>query len=291
MIALLMNLILLLPQQGGHTPLTAQTLLDAHRQSATTQALLSAIESATVLAAPSEEELKALAQAGVAPEVIQKFKDKSAASATPGASAAQNPTPAPQPALPDDARLKDIVRLVKSGLSEDVVMQQIRYSGESYKPSVNDLIFLQSNQVPESVIRELIQTHSRGLAAKDEPKSPAIVKDAVQTFQPLLYMKGFLKKNAAGSLTLKEGRIEWLDTKDPGRNYAIQMSAVKTVWLDCSPRPQGNFCFAISLGTFNGDTYSYRDLNWEAGGNTQILALSNALKTNYPQIVFQENTK
>lgn len=285
MLIFLMNFILLLPQQGQPSPLTAQSILDAHKQGVSTQALLAALDGAAAVTAPSEEELKMLIQAGVAPEVIQKLKDKSAPPPT------EKPISTAPGTAPDDPRLLDIARLVKSALSEDVVIQQIRYSGESYKPSVNDLLYLKGNQVPESVIQELIQTHSRGLVSKEEPKASPKPKEEAQVFQPLLFKQGFLKANATGSLSLKEGRLEWLDAKKSENNYAIQVSAVKTVWLDCSPRPQGNFCYEISLRTFNGDTYSFYDFNWETGGNAQILALYNALKKDYPQIIFQENTK
>src|ERR1044072_1346086 len=65
---------------------------------------------------------------------------------------AQTPTPAPSPvvestpaAAPDDARLADIVRIVKSGISEGLIAEQIKQSGNSYKLTMNDLLYFQQN--------------------------------------------------------------------------------------------------------------------------------------------------
>lgn len=283
MIHILLFVLLALPQGQDQAPLTAQTILDGHRQGISAQALLAVIDTAAAVAPASEADLAALQQAGVPAEVIERFKARvSAPAATAGL---------------DDPRLKDIVRLVKAGLSEDLVISQIMNSNETYKPSVNDLLYLKENQVPESVVRALIQTQSRPAGAvkgSGTTPAPGVEVKALtepKTFQPLLHMKGFPKKNASGSLILKEGRLEWLNEKKPEKNFSLKISAVKTIWLECSPRSQGNFCYEIGLATFNKDTYSFRDSNWETGVNTQILELYNTMKQYYPQIIFQENVK
>jgi hypothetical protein len=283
MIHFLLLVLLAVPQQTAEAPLSAAKIIAAHQAGAQAQMLEQLIDSSTALALPSESELQQMAQAGVPAEVIQKFKTKAF------------PAPAlttQQAIQPEDARLIDIVKLVKAGLSEDLIVQQIKYAGLVYKMSVNDLIYLKENKIPESIIGELIRTNSTAFNKKEESATKEIkAKQESNTFQPLLYMRGALKKNASGTLMLKEGRFEWLDSKKSDKNYSLQVSSIKTAWLNCSPRPQGNFCFELSLGLFNDDTYSYRDFSWEAGGNTQILALFSTLKENYPQIIFQENVK
>ena len=63
------------------------------------------------------------------------------------------------------------------------------------------------------------------------------------------------------------------------------------VWLECSPRAQGDFCYEINLETFNGDNFRFCDASWKTGVNTQIFALSETLKTYYPQIIYKEKVK
>ena len=287
MICFMLLILLTLSPGQDQTPLTAQTILDGHREGISPQALIAVIDAATAVAPATDAELAAMQQSGVPPEVIERFKTRAAVSSA---------APA-QTAGPDDPRLKDIIRLVKAGLSEDLVISQIMTSGEGYKPSVNDLLYLKQNQVPESVIRALIQTQGRpagaGKAGAIEQEAGFEVKPLTgpKTFEPLLLMKGFFKKNAQGSLTLKENRLEWLNTKKPEKNFSLQLSALKTIWLECSPRPQGNFCYEIGLGTFNKDTYSFRDSTWETGTNAKILELYNIMKQHYPQIIYQENIK
>jgi hypothetical protein len=272
MIHVLLLVFLAFPQGQDPAPLTAQTILDGHRQGISAQALLAVIDAAAAVA--TDADLAALQQAGVPAEVIERYKARAAA-----------PVPAAT-AGPDDGRLKDIVRLVKAGLSEDLVVSQIMNSGESYKPSVNDLLYLKENQVPESVLRALIVTQSRSAASVQ-----AKAQDDSRSFQPLLLMKGFMKKDAPGVLMLRDGRLEWLNAKKPEKNFSLQVSALKTIWLVCSPRPQGNFCYEIGLGTFNKDTFSFRDTQWKTGTNTQVLELYNMIKAHYPFIIFQENIK
>jgi len=110
-------------------------------------------------------------------------------------------------------------------------------------------------------------------------------------FEPLIRMTSALKKDQVGSFGLKENRVEWYDSKDSKNNFSLFGTVLKTVWLECEPRPQGNFCYEMGVNTLTGETYRYRDVDWEKGGNSHILELYKALKARFPHIVFQEKVK
>ena len=278
MIPILLVLMLAFPQAQDRPALTAQNIIEAYRQGISVPALLATIDSAAKVAPATEADLAAMRQAGVPAEVIERYQARSAGQA---AQVPQNVASGPE-----DPRLKDVVRLVKAGLSEDLVINQILFSGEVYRPSVSDLLYLKDNQVPESVIRALLQTKDKAEVAKNGPEAKTLSEP--KTFLSLIQMKGFMKKNAPGTLTLKEGQLEWVDGKNLEKNFQLQLSAIRMVWLECSPRAQGNFCYEINLETFNGDNFRFRDASWKTGVNTQISALYDTLKTYYPQIIFQE---
>ena len=268
MIAFLLTLGLLF--QSAPSPLTAQQVLEAHRAGVSTQGLLNMIATNPTVAPATDADLLALTRAGVPAAAVDAFRTRMASAPAPAAN-------------PEDPRLTDIVRLVRSGLSEELILKQVRSSGQTYKLSIGDLIYLKDKQVPETIISELIATSTA------PPAPPVAAKPAA--FGPLLHMTGFLHKDAPGTLSLKAGSLEWLDGKKVERNFALEIASIKTAWLLCSPRPEGNFCYASGLELFNGDKYEFRDFSWESGGNAQVLALFEALKKGHPQIIFHEQVK
>ena len=62
------------------------------------------------------------------------------------------------PLQPDDARLVDLVRLIKSGISESIIAEQVRQSDPPFNLSVKDLLYLKQNGVQESTIGALMAT-------------------------------------------------------------------------------------------------------------------------------------
>jgi hypothetical protein len=110
-------------------------------------------------------------------------------------------------------------------------------------------------------------------------------------FEPLVRMTSALKKDRMGTFGVKDNRVEWYDSKESKNNFSLFGNVLKTVWLECEPRAQGNFCFEIGMNTLTGETYRFRDMNWEKGDNTHIMQLYQTLKARYPQIVFQEKVK
>jgi hypothetical protein len=71
--------------------------------------------------------------------------------------AAQAAAVAQQPPL----AVADVIRLTQSGLSDDVIINQIRTTGSRYNLSADDLTALYSAGVREAVIREMQATASR----------------------------------------------------------------------------------------------------------------------------------
>jgi len=269
MIALFIAFGLLFQTPAAPASLTAQQVLDAHQAGVSAQGLMNMITANPTIIPATDAELLALAQAGVPPAVVDAFR----------APLTSPPSAAP---VPTDARLMDILKMVRSGLSEDLIIRQIVASDQPYKLSAEDLIYLKNNQVPDPILSALISSGA-GSAAKAAAQ-PA-------TFGPLFWMKGFPRKDATGTLDYKEGRLIWLDDKKMDRNFSLEITSIKTAWLECSPRPQGNFCYALGLGQFNGDRFEFRDFSWEGGGNTQILNLFETLKKAYPQIIYHEKVK
>jgi hypothetical protein len=69
--------------------------------------------------------------------------------------------------LPDDSRLLEIVRLIKSGIPESVILERVERSGQAFDLSENDVLYLRQNGVPDSTIGALMATGTTmALAAK-----------------------------------------------------------------------------------------------------------------------------
>lgn len=302
--------------------LTVSQVIFAHRAGAHKDKLIKLIQDAPAVAPTSPADMERLRAEDLPDEVVEAFKDR-----------LSRGTPDQPSRRPDDPRLVDLVRLVKSGLSESLVTDQIRRSGLTYELSANDLAYLKENQVSESIIASLMGNDSapaplpppappqvqanapppppaenpppaRELAPPDSAPpdavinpDPSVAADVAQiptnplVFEPLIRARSALKKDQMGSLGLKENRVEWYDSKDPKNNFSVFGKILKTVWLECEPRAQGNYCFDLGMETLTGETYHFRDVNWKAGGNAHILQLYQALKGAYPQIVYQEKVK
>src|SRR5581483_9179453 len=90
---------------------------------------------------------------GLAGGVTGNAVDKAEAKADARAVAAVQARTAPQ--------LTDIVTMTQQGVTDGVIIEQIRVSGAVYRLSPQDLAWLQQNGVHEPVIREMQQTAYR----------------------------------------------------------------------------------------------------------------------------------
>ncbi len=257
--------------------LTISQVLTAFRAGAPAENIIKLINQAEAVAPVSAADVATLRAAGVPESVISAMM-------------ARAPLPATTPgaAKPDDPRLVDVVRLVKAGLSESLVAEQVKHSTERYQMTVNDLVYLKENQVPEAIIAALLASTAppTPTPTPNTPPTPTPIQDL--QFKPMQLIAGALRKNSQGMVAVKAERVEWYDDQHPDRNLSLLATGLQTVWLTCKPRPQGNYCFEVGIQVYKGDSYRFRDANWQTGSNENVLALYNALKARFPQVVYQE---
>lgn len=198
------------------------------------------------------------------------------------------PAPAPAPAasvplMPDDARLVDLVRLVKSGISESIIAGQVKQSGKAYKLSVNDLLYLKENGVMESIIAALMATASAP-PAPETTGPPQPPKELV--FEGMTMKSGLLRKNRPGRLVMSGDTFAWVDSLDPRHNLEFKISGLEKVWLTCRARTPENFCYQVNFRVVKGDRFSFEDLDQASGSNAAILKVMDALRTYFPRTTF-----
>jgi hypothetical protein len=120
--------------------LDVNTILAKQKAGATAEALLAAVNDPANTLVVKAEDIATLRSGGVPEAVIAAIQQKGGGAPV---------TPAVQP---DDTRLADVVKIVKSGISESLIAEQIKQSGLTYKLSMNDLLYLKQNGVQDSVI-------------------------------------------------------------------------------------------------------------------------------------------
>jgi len=175
--------------------------------------------------------------------------------------------------------VEEIIKLYKSGLSREVILQYIDGYQKEYKLSADDLIYLKENNIPDEILREII-LHQNILGQKNlSEKFP-------KEFQNLILKGKFLKKDRLGNILVKEESLEWHDSKDPSKNFSFKISAIKTIWLECKPRAVENFCYEINFSTFDGSKYKFSDFNWENGENKITTEIYNFFKENFKNIIY-----
>jgi len=189
--------------------------------------------------------------------------------------------PAPAPAVADDARLADVVKIVKSGISESLIADQIKQSGLSYKLTLNDLLYLKENGVQDSVISALMAT--KELEAKKAAAPPAET-----VFNELLLVRGIgpLHRDRPGRLVLKGETLSWVDGADPKENFELQVPGLQKVWYTCQSQTAGDVCYQINFQVVKGPRYSFVDVSRATGSNATVKAVMETLRTNFPRAPF-----
>jgi hypothetical protein len=265
--------------------LTVPEIIAAHRAGATPEGMLALVQSAESVAQVSPEDAAAMRAAGLPEAVIQTVLAR-----------APQATPTPIPARPDNPALVDLVRLVRSGLSEKIVADQIRQSGVEVKPSLNDLIYLKENGIQEVIIIALMEApvieRTPVVAPTIEPTpAPTPTPDPEPVFDGLILRRGVLAKNRAGQLTLAGNKLRWRDGRDASQNFELFMEGVKQVTVTCQPKQDGLFCYQLQFQFTRGDDYSFEDAQRDAGGNENLMLLINTLKDRIPALPFVEKAK
>jgi len=260
--------------------LTVNSILAAQKAGASADAIITMIKSPDNTLAMTVGDIATLRDAGVPETVITTIW-----------AFIPVPPPAPLALQPDDVRLVDVVRLIKSGMSESIIAEQVKQSGQAYNLSVNDLLFLKQNGAQESTIGTLMATRSAAPAAPAVPPSaavtpaPAVAPDEL-VFDDLLLVKPFYERNRAGRLVLKGDTFSWVDRDDPTENLTFQTTGLEKVWFTCEPRTPENFCYQINFKIVKGDRYQFRDSHHESGSSAAVTKIMEALRTYFPRLAF-----
>ncbi len=250
---------------AGAEELTVNSILAAQQSGASADGIITMVNNPANTIAMTAGDLLTLRNARVPETVIAAIWARIPA-----------PTPAPVPLQPDDARLVDLVRLIKSGMAESIIAQQVKQSGQAYNLSVNDLLYLKQNSAQELIIAALMATHTGAPAA-----APAEL-----VFNDLVLVKGFLRGNRVGRLVMQGDVLAWVDSNDPKENFKFQTTGLEKVWFTCEARTPENFCYQINFKIVKGDRYRFRDSHRESGSNAAVVKIMEALRTYFPRLVF-----
>jgi len=251
--------------------LTVSSILTAQKAGAPSDGIVAMVNSPTNTVAMSAGDLVTLRDAGVSEQVIAAVWAR-----------VPVPAPTPVPLVPDDARLVDLVRLSKSGISESIVAEQVKQDGRPYDLSVNDLLYLKQNDVVETTIVALM---AKGAAAPAVSVPVAGVAPELITFDDLV-MKSTMKRDRPGRLVMHGDSLGWTDANDPERNFEFKTTGLEKVWFTCQARTPENFCYQINFQVVKGARYQFQDRNRESGSNAAVLKVMDALRTYFPKIVY-----
>jgi hypothetical protein len=249
--------------------LTVNSILTAQKAGAPSDGIVVMVNSPTNTVAMSAGDLVTLRDAGVSEKVIAAVWAR-----------VPVPAPTPLPLVPDDTRLVDLVRLIKSGISESIVAEQVKQDGRPYDLTVNDLLYLKQNEVVETTIVALM---AKGAAAPAVPV--AGVAPESMTFDDLV-MKSTMKRDRPGRLVMHGDSLGWTDANDPERNFEFKTTGLEKVWFTCQARTPESFCYQINFQVVKGAHYQFQDRNRESGSNAAVLKVMDALRTYFPQIVY-----
>jgi hypothetical protein len=194
--------------------------------------------------------------------------------------------PLPVQLRPDDLRLVDLVLLIKSGISESIIAEQVRQSDREFNLSVTDLLYLKQNGVLETIIGALMATGA-GTRAAPGAGATAVAAPQELAFDDLVLVRpAFLAKSRSGGLVLRDQSLEWVDGGDPKKNFKFEIAGLEKVWLTCQARTAESFCYQINFQIVKGAHYRFRDVNQESGSNVSILKVMEALHLYFPQVAF-----
>jgi hypothetical protein len=250
--------------------LTVNSILTAQKAGAPNDGIVAMVNNPTNTVAMSAGDLVTLRDAGVSERVITAVWARVPA-----------PTPTPVPLVPDDARLVELVSLIKSGISESIVAEQVRHDARPYDLSVNDLLYLKQNGVGESTIGALMATRT---VAPEAPVA-GVTPESI-TFDDLVMKTSVMKKDRPGRLVMQGDSLAWTDANDPKQNFEFKTTGLEKVWFTCQARTPENFCYQINFQIVKGARYQFQDRNREAGSNSAVLKVMDALRTHFPQIAY-----
>ena len=264
-------LLVLAAGAAGAEELTVHSILAAHQSGASPQGIITMVNNPSNTIAMTAGDILTLRDAGVPESVITAVWAHIPV-----------PTPVPVPLQPDDSRLVDLVRLINSGMSDSIIAEQVRQSGQAYNLSVNDLLYLKQNGVQESTIAALMATRGGAPAAKATAPAELVFNDLVLVKPKLL----FLKDHREGRLVMQGDTFTWVDSRDAKQNFTFQTTGLEKVWFTCEARTPENFCHQINFQIVKGDHYRFQDSGRDSGSNAAVVKVMEALRTYFPSLAF-----
>jgi len=268
------GLLALATAAAGAEELTVDAILVAHRAGATAEGILAVVSNPANAITMTAGDLVTLRAAGVPETVITAIEARVAA-----------PLPPPVPLQPDDPRLVDLVRLIRSGISESIIAEQVRQSSPAFNLSVTDLLYLKQNGVLESIIGALMATRAGIQAAPGAAPAPTAPQELA--FDNLVLVgKAFWRTSRSGRLVMRGDSLAWVDEGDPKKNFEFQITGLEKVWFTCQARTPDSFCYQINFQIVKGARYRFRDVNQESGSNASVLEVMEALRRYFPRVVF-----
>jgi hypothetical protein len=264
----------LVPQAAVAEELTVNSILSAQQSGASAEGIIAMVVSPDNTIAMTAGDMVALRDAGVPEAVIAAIWPRLPAPEAPAA------------LEPDDARLTDVVRLVKAGVSESNIAEQVKQSGQTYNLSVSDLLYLKQNGAQESTIAALMATRAAAPPYEPAPAVSSPVVPAELVFDDLVLVKSFLRFNRVGRLVMRGDTFAWEDRDDPTENFTFQTTGLEKVWFTCEARTPENFCYQINFKIVKGDRYEFRDSHRESGSSAAVTKIMEALRTYHPRLAF-----
>ena len=274
---LVFAIVLLLAASAFGEELTIDKIIAAHSFGAPAEKILEKINDPMNTVAPIlPGDIDKLRAAGLSEAVIAAMQTRAA--------------PAPQPRQPDNPALTGIVKLVQSGLTESLIIEQVKQNPPTVPVSTNDLIYLKENRVPDAVVAALMTSVTAAMAEKVPGADTTQAKPVTDaTIEGLLLMRGtFLAKNHQGKLTLEGDDLTWASATDSKSNFNVKITALERAWMKCRPLPGGNFCYEIGFKIFKGADYSFKDMGSDQGSNDNVMKLREVLQARFQNLVFEE---
>jgi len=265
--------LLLAPVPARADVLTVNSILTAQKSGAPNGGIIAIVNDPNNSVDMSAGDLATLREAGVAESVITAVWARVPA-----------PPPSLVPPAPDDARLVDLVRLIKSGISESIIAEQVRQERRPYNLSVNDLLYLKENGVLESTIAALMATRDE-MPVPPDGLAAGLGPDAL-SFDDLVMKTSLMKKNRPGGLVMQGDSLVWTDGNDPKQNFEFKISGLEKVWLKCQARTPENFCYQINFQIVKGARYQFQDRNRESGSNAAVLKVMASMRNYFPQVAY-----
>ncbi len=281
--ALLITLLLALPAAAEE--ITVDKILAAHGFGASAEGILAKVnDPVNTVSAITPSDAEKLRAAGIPESVVSALLAKAPTPSTPAPTVSSG-------TQPDNPKAMDVVRAVQAGTSEKLIVDQIMQNGVVQRPSLNDLVYLKDNRVPEGVIRALMEAPLVAAGTgTGRSTGPAPVPSQIE-IDGLVRKTSLLAKNRPGKLVLKGEKIEWLDGTNQADSFEMFPAGLKAVRTECLARSEGKFCYEVEFQMSKGSDFVFTDAKVDVGGNESIKALLGAVKTVYPKLPIVEKVK